>query len=83
MLAQLSETVKTGIFRFCLGIFLLRLGLVKLDGLQGDMLGIVVALVELLPFTMSVTASCFVFRWFHIHSFSKKELEIHGTPYQK
>lgn len=51
------------------------LGLFELNGLEGKVVGILVALVSLLPFYMSLTASCFVFRWFGIHSLSKSELK--------
>jgi len=67
--------------RFLLGLFLAWLGLFMLDGLEGNVVGILVAVVSLMPFTMSVTGSCFVFRWFGIHSLSNSELQAHGPPY--
>ncbi len=67
--------------RFLLGVFLLWLGLWGFDGLSGDIIGIVISLTALLPFYMAVTASCFVFRWFKIHSLSKSECEKYGAPY--
>jgi len=71
------------IFRFGLGIFLLWLGFVTLNGKSGNLLGIIIALTSIMPFYMSYTASCFVFRWFNIHSLSKKEIKIFGNPKKK
>ncbi len=60
------------IFRLTLALVLVWLGLFFLDGLNGDLLGIAVALTSLLPFYMVATRSCFVFRWFGISSIRKK-----------
>jgi hypothetical protein len=67
--------------RLLLGLILVWLGVFVLNGKDGDIIGIFVALISLMPFYMAVTRSCFVFRWFKIHSLSKKECEIHGQPY--
>jgi len=66
--------------RFSLAIFLGWLGLFVLDGLQGAVLGILVSITSLLPLYMTITGSCFVFRWFNIHSLSKKEIGRYGDP---
>jgi len=69
--------------RFLLGLFLIWLGVFVLNGKEGNAIGIFVALISLMPFYMALTRSCFVFRWFKIHSLSKKECEIYGQPYSK
>jgi len=66
--------------RFLLALILLWLGLFVLQGLEGKVPGIVVALISIVPFATSTTASCFVFRWLNIHSLSKKECELFGDP---
>ena len=67
--------------RLLLGIFLVWLGLWGLYGLEGNLLGIIISLTALMPFYMVITGSCFVFRWFKIHSLSKTECKIYGEPY--
>ena len=69
------------IFRTLLGCSLVWIGLFELGGIDGSIGGIVVALSSLLPFYMAVTRSCFVFRWFNIHSCSAKELEADSRKY--
>ena len=71
------------LLRFLLGVLLVLVGLWKLEGLEGNIVGILMAVVSLLPFYMSITASCFVFKWFKIHSLSKSECERNGDPYLK
>ena len=71
------------ILRFLLGLFLIWLGVFVLNGKGGNVIGILVALISLMPFYMALTSTCFVFRWFKIHSLSKNECEIHGHPYPK
>jgi len=71
------------ILRFLLGLFLVWLGVFVLNGKEGKIIGILVALVSLMPFYMALTRSCFVFRWYKIHSLSRKECEIEGQPYPK
>jgi hypothetical protein len=68
------------IFRFLLALLLLWLGLIGLQGLEGKALGIAVALISVIPFATSTTASCFVFRWLNKHSLSKRECELYGDP---
>ena len=68
------------IFRFLLALLLLWLGLIGLQGLEGRTLGIAVALISVIPFATSTTASCFVFRWLNKHSLSKRECELYGDP---
>jgi len=62
--------------RFLLGLFVM-------NGKEGDIIGILVATISLIPFYMTFTVSCFVFRWFKTHSLSKKECEIYGPPYSE
>ena len=69
------------ILRFLFGLFLVWLGVFVLNGKEGEVIGILVALISLMPFYMGFTRSCFVFRWFKIHSLSKKECELYGKPY--
>ena len=69
--------------RFLLGLLLVWLGVFVLNGKEGNVIGIFVALFSLMPFYMALTRSCFVFRWFKIHSLSKKECEIFGQPYSE
>ena len=67
--------------RFLFALFLLWLGLFSLNGINGKISGIIVALFSLMPFTTSISGRCPVFRWFRFHSLSKKELEAYGKPY--
>ena len=69
--------------RFLLGALLIWIGLWELNGLKGNSIGISVAVVSLLPFYMTIAGSCFVFRWFKIHSLSKSEYKKYGDPYPK
>lgn len=69
--------------RFFLGFFLVWLGVFVLNGKEGKLIGILVTLTALMPFYMALTQSCFVFRWFKIHSLSKKECDIYGQPYKE
>ena len=61
------------VFRFFFGLFLLWFGLIYLVGINGKLIGIVVALVSLIPFTMSRTAKCPVFYWLKINSLTNKD----------
>jgi hypothetical protein len=72
-----------GILRILLGLFLIWIGLFLMNGKEGNMLGVLVAIISLMPFYMALTRSCFVFRWFKIHSFSKSECKVYGDPYSK
>ena len=67
--------------RFLLGLFLVWLGLYKFNGLEGNIIGILIALVSLMPFYMTITGSCFVFRWLKINSLSKSERQKHNYYY--
>jgi len=69
--------------RLTLALFLGWIGLFLLNGLQGDILGILISLTSLLPLYMTITGSCFVFRWFNIHSLSKTEIGRYGDPTMK
>ena len=69
--------------RFILGLFLIWLGIFVFNGREGNIFGILIALISLIPFYMTITGSCFVFRWFKKHSLSKKECMIYGHPYPK
>ncbi len=69
------------IFRFLFAILLLWLGLAMFDGISGNVIGVLIAITALIPLTMSTTGSCPVFRWFSIHSLSKREYEKYGDPY--
>jgi hypothetical protein len=61
------------LLRTLLGILLVAFGLIFLDGWNGNVLGILVALISLMPFYMALTRKCFVFRWLHISSIPKKK----------
>jgi len=71
------------IFRFILGLCLIWFGIFALNGKNGNIIGISIALLSIMPLYMSFTASCFVFRWFNIHSLSKKEVKRFGNPKKK
>ena len=59
--------------RFLLGLFLIWLGLFYMNGVDGDLGGIIVALISIAPFTFSLTRKCPVFYWLNISSISKKK----------
>jgi hypothetical protein len=61
------------VLRFLLGIFLVYLGLFILKGIQGNLLGILVALISIMPFYMAITRKCFVFKFFKISSIPRKK----------
>ena len=71
------------ILRFGLGVFLGWLGLFGMDGLQGNVVGILIAVASILPFYMAISRACFVFKWFKIDSLSKSERETLGDPYEE
>ena len=58
--------------RFILGIFLIWLGLFHLNGIEGDLKGILIALISIAPFTVSFTRKCPVFHLLKISSLSNK-----------
>lgn len=68
------------ILRFLLAVFLVWLGLFYLEGFRGNITGILISVTALLPLYMVITQSCFVFRWFNIHSLSKGEILRYGDP---
>ena len=70
MIKNVGKIDKT--LRFLLGLILVWLGLFVLNGKEGSVVGILVAIISLMTFYMSLTGSCFVFSWFKIHSLSKK-----------
>jgi hypothetical protein len=61
--------------RAVLAVSLLVFGLLGLGGMDGDPVGILVALGSLMPFYMVVTRRCFVFRWFGWSSVPKPKGE--------
>lgn len=69
--------------RVLLGIALVIIGLFPLKGSEGNTAGIIMALISLVPFYMAITQSCIVFRWFKIHSLTKKECSMYGAPYSE
>jgi hypothetical protein len=60
------------ILRIILGIFILWLGLVQLNGLEGRISGILIAMFALVPFTIAATRICPVFSIFKISSLPNK-----------
>jgi Inner membrane protein YgaP-like, transmembrane domain len=69
--------------RFILALALVWLGVIVLNGKEGNAIGIIVAITSLLPFYMSLSGSCFMFKWCKIHSLSKKECEVQDQPIAK
>lgn len=63
------------IMRIVFGLFLVWLGLYQLNGLKGDVLGISVALLSLIPFIIAATRICPVFSIFKLSSITKKDKE--------
>jgi hypothetical protein len=61
------------VLRFFLGLFLLWLGLIKYQGLNGSKPGIIIALLSVIPFTISAARSCPVFTLLNISSIPKKK----------
>ena len=61
------------ILRVIFGLFLIWLGLFQLQGIKGEVLGILVALLSLVPFAISATRVCPVFTMLKISSITKKE----------
>lgn len=61
------------VLRIIFGLFLIWLGLFQLKGQEGEVLGILVALFSLVPFTIAATRICPVFAMFRISSITKKE----------
>ncbi len=61
------------ILRFLFGLFLVWLGLFYLQGLKGEAIGLIVAILSMIPFAISATKVCPVFTLFKISSITKKE----------
>jgi hypothetical protein len=61
------------ILRFLFGLFLVWLGLFHFQGLNGEIIGFIVAILSIIPFTISAIKVCPVFTLFKISSISKKE----------
>jgi hypothetical protein len=59
--------------RLLLSGYLVYLGLFVLDGAKGSLLGILVALISLMPLYMVITRKCFVFKFLNISSIPKKK----------
>ncbi len=60
------------ILRFIFGCFLIYLGLFLLDGLQGNWLGIIVALISIMPFYTGATKKCYLFKVLNVSTIPKK-----------
>ena len=52
--------------RVVLGVVLIFIGMFLLGGVNGSLLGIMAALISLVPFYMAVTRKCFVFKMFNL-----------------
>ena len=63
------------IVRIVIGLFLIWLGLFQLNGLKGDVSGILVALLSLIPFIIAAIRICPVFSIFKLSSITKKDKE--------
>ena len=61
--------------RILLAIVLIYLGLFTLDGLAGNIVGIIVALVSIAPIYFAVTRKCILFRWFNLSTLPKDKRE--------
>jgi hypothetical protein len=61
--------------RFLLAILLIYMGLFVFEGLDGNLIGILIALVSLVPIYFAVTRKCIVFKWFNLSSVPKDQRE--------
>jgi hypothetical protein len=61
--------------RILLAVVLIYLGLFILDGLEGSLTGIIVALVSIIPIYFAITRKCIVFKWFNLSSIPKGKSE--------
>ena len=59
--------------RVLLGIFLLWLVLFSMKGIEGNLWGILIAVIAIAPVTFSITRKCPVFHFFNISSIPKKK----------
>lgn len=71
------------LLRTLLGCFLLGFGLLVFDGVNGNIYGIIISSLSLIPFYMALTGTCIAFRIFQIHSLSEAERLKYGDPYRK
>ncbi len=69
-------------FRLLTGHILLLTGFWMLDGLHGNIAGIILTIIALVTFFMAIISSCIIFQLFKIHSLSRTELEVYGHPYR-
>lgn len=58
--------------RAILGIFLIWFGLFQLEGLSGNVTGIIVALVSIAPFTFAINRKCPIFFYLKTSTIAKK-----------
>jgi len=58
--------------KFVMALILFGVGLFLLNGIDGNVLGIILALCSLIPLYMVITRKCFVFKRLNISSISKK-----------
>jgi len=61
--------------RVVLGVVLIFIGMFLLGGVNGSLLGIIVALISLVPFYMAVTRKCFVFKLFNLSTMPRRDHE--------
>jgi len=59
--------------RFVLGVALIFIGMYTLEGIKGNPLGIIVALISLMPIYMAITRKCFVFKFLQISTVPSKD----------
>jgi hypothetical protein len=59
--------------RVVLGVAVIYMGMFLLGGVNGSLLGIIVALISLVPFYMAVTRKCFVFKLFNLSTIPGKD----------
>lgn len=71
------------VVRLLLAGFVLWSGLVLLDGLKGNILGILVCSLSTIPFYMALKGSCFVLAFFKKHTLDIQECKLYGHPYQE
>jgi hypothetical protein len=61
--------------RILVAVFLIYLGLFVLDGLEGNLTGIIVTVVSIIPIYFAVTRKCILFKLFNISSIPKSKAE--------
>lgn len=70
-------------FRAAIALLLLWVGIYKLDGQDGNYLGVLVAMSSLLPIYVSTMGTCFVLKWLGIHTMTKQECHNIGRPFRR